>query len=111
MAKLRAKDERALLAVALIVGVPVFVFQKVSEVGAWPLVIGALVVGCGGYFLAKAKKKAGRLKYLRSRYSEESTVQLIMKGSIWDGMSQDQLSDSIGRPSSIDQKYLKTKTR
>lgn len=111
MAKMRTKDKKALLIFGLVIGIPIFVIQQISEAGAWPLVIGALVVAIAWYLFAEARKHSKRLAYLRKRYSDESTVQAILKGAIWDGMSQEQLSDSNGRPSSIDQKYLKTKTR
>ncbi|MGE8500062.1 MAG: hypothetical protein ACN6O6_21380 [Pseudomonas sp.] len=111
MAKMSAKDQSTLLVLGVVVGVPVLIFQKISEAGAWPVIIGALVIGVAAYLVGKHRKKANRITYLRKKYSSESTVQAILKGSIWDGMSQEQLVDSIGQPAGIDQKYLKTKTR
>ncbi|KSM93698.1 hypothetical protein APA82_28175 [Pseudomonas aeruginosa] len=70
-----------------------------------------MVAGLAIYFFTKHRNKAARIAHLRQKYGDESVVQAILKGSIWDDMSQDQLVDSIGRPAAIDQKHLKTKTR
>lgn len=111
MAKISAKEQRALLFLGIFVGIPVLVFQKITDAGAWPFVLGALIVGGVSYVFIKKSQHAARIAYLRKKYSNESTVQAILKGSIWDGMSEDQVVDSIGHPAAVDQKYLKTKTR
>nr|WP_288355142.1 hypothetical protein [uncultured Pseudomonas sp.] len=111
MAKIRAKDQQALVGLALFIGIPLLIFQKVSEAGAWPMLIGATVSAATLYLLHRYRKRANRMKYLRSRYGDDATVQAIFNGNIWDGMTQAQLIDSIGGPSAIDQKYLKTKMR
>ncbi|SHM12489.1 hypothetical protein [Phytopseudomonas punonensis] len=111
MAKISTKDQQALFGLVLFIGIPLFVFQKVSEAGAWPALLGTTVSAAALYLLYRYRKRANRLKYLRSRYGDEATVQAIFNGNIWDGMTQSQLIDSISAPSAIDQKYLKTKMR
>ncbi len=111
MAKMSSKDQRTLLTLGVFIGVPVLLFQKITEAGAWPIIGSVLVAGLAIYFFTKHRNKAARIAHLRQKYGDESVVQAILKGSIWDDMSQDQLVDSIGRPAAIDQKHLKTKTR
>ncbi|MDH0120839.1 hypothetical protein N7325_13555 [Stutzerimonas stutzeri] len=111
MAKISSKDQRALLFLGVIVGVPVLVFQKISEAGAWPLILGIVIIGVAAYLMVTHKNKANRLSMLRQKYGDESIVQKILSGTVWVEMSQDQLIDSIGSPAAIDQKHLKTKTR
>ncbi|AOY94143.1 hypothetical protein BKK79_10910 [Cupriavidus sp. USMAA2-4] len=59
----------------------------------------------------RASRRKARLEYLRVKYQDEVVVQRIVGGQIWQTQSAEQLIDSIGRPLSIDQKLLKTKTR
>ena len=49
-------------------------------------------------------------QYLRQKYNDESIVEAIMRKTIWQGMSQDQLLDSWGYPAAKDRKVYKTKT-
>lgn len=111
MAKISSKDQRALLVLGAIIVVPVLIFQKITEAGAWPLIIGILVIAVAAYLIVTHQNKANRLSLLRQKYGDEFIVQKILAGTVWDGMSQDQLIDSIGRPAAVDQKHLKTKTR
>lgn len=52
-----------------------------------------------------------RRKRLMEKYKNEKIVDLIMKKSFWQGQTEEQLIDSLGRPLDIDQKVLKTKTK
>lgn len=47
---------------------------------------------------------------LLAKFGDPAVVDKIMKGTIWQSMSQEQLVESWGRPASVDQKVMKTKT-
>jgi hypothetical protein len=51
-----------------------------------------------------------RRERLWEKYQDQSIVEGIMEGKIWQGMSEEQLIDSWGRPIAKDHKVLKTKT-
>jgi outer membrane protein assembly factor BamE (lipoprotein component of BamABCDE complex) len=51
-----------------------------------------------------------RRKRLMAKYGDALVVEKIMKKMIWQGMTNDQLVDSLGRPADIDEKVYKTKT-
>ncbi|WP_445177732.1 hypothetical protein [Pseudomonas sp. McL0111] len=115
MAKRVSKAEKELtgwlLILALIVGGPIYLFDKMNKSVGWQ--IPAAVIA--GIFLlliiiAWAKKRA-RLKYLRDKYQEEHIVQNILEKRIWTGQTSEQLIDSLGQPAATDHKFLKTKTR
>jgi hypothetical protein len=50
-----------------------------------------------------------RRERLWEKYKDQSVVEGIMKGLLWQGMSEEQLIDSWGRPVAKDHKVLKTK--
>lgn len=50
-----------------------------------------------------------RRERLWEKYQDQSIVEGIMEGKIWQGMSEEQLIDSWGRPAAKDHKVLKTK--
>ena len=51
-----------------------------------------------------------RRKRLMAKYGDALAVEKIMKKIIWQGMTTEQLVDSIGRPVVVDEKVYKTKT-
>jgi hypothetical protein len=51
-----------------------------------------------------------RRETLLAKYHDGIVVERIMNGTIWQGMSQEQLIDSWGSPVAKDQKIYKTKT-
>jgi hypothetical protein len=62
-------------------------------------------------FLYRRKKANDRLQYLQQKYGDEEIVRNILGGYFWQGQTQEQLIDSIGRPSAIDNKVLKSSIR
>lgn len=56
-------------------------------------------------FLSNRKRRAA----LFAKYGDESIVDKIMRRLLWQGMSEEQLIDSWGRPAAKDQKVYKTK--
>ena len=45
------------------------------------------------------------------KYGDAELVDRLMRKMFWQGQSEGQLIDSLGRPLDIDQKVLKTKTK
>ena len=89
----------------LVAGAQAF-FEAVGVV--IPIVL--VVLAIGGYFAFKVYAKAERRTLIIGRYGED-VGEKILRGKFWQGMSTDQLVDSIGKPVAVDKKVLKTKTR
>ena len=78
----------------------------------------ALIVIVIGIVLLKAYKNKKRREDLEKRraallakYSDPKIVDKIMRHVFWQGQSQEQLLDSLGRPADVDQKVMKTKVK
>ena len=54
------------------------------------------------------KKKRERLM---DKYGDSNLVDKLMEKSIWQGQTEEQLIDSIGKPLDVDQKVLKKKLK
>ena len=52
-----------------------------------------------------------QLAYLRNKYRDEALVRRMVQGQIWPGQAAEQLNDSIGLPTAIDDIQLKTRKR
>jgi len=66
------------------------------------IVIGAVAIA--------AQANNARRKRLMEKYGDAQVVDRIMGKMIWQGMSAEQLIDSLGRPVATDRKVYKTKT-
>lgn len=66
-----------------------------------------LVVGAIAF--AKLRAQAYRRKLLE-KYGDERVVDMIIHQMMWQGMSSEQLRDSLGAPAAIDREIHKTKT-
>jgi hypothetical protein len=71
------------------------------------LVIIALIFVAG--IAASIHATNERRKRLMEKYGDAVVVEKIMKKMIWQGMTTDQLLDSMGRPVHIDETVYKTK--
>jgi hypothetical protein len=125
MARRRKAEDKALAALivlAVIVGVPVYIVMQVGQAVGWPVLIGGVVVLIIGYVwvhsaLANAKEKAQlaeleeRRQQLLSKYGDEQIVVRIVGHEIWQGQSQEQLRDSLGAPVDTDEKVMKKHRR
>ena len=67
--------------------------------------IAALVVGVRLWY------QSARRKHLLKKYGDSETVNLIMTHRVWEGQTEDQLRESLGRPLTVDHKVYKTKTK
>ena len=48
---------------------------------------------------------------LSEKYQNEAIVDRILENKIWQGMTKEQLLDSMGEPESTDEQVLKTKSK
>lgn len=71
----------------------------------WVL-LALIVIGVVSYYQNKWKRER-----LMEKYDDAKLVDKLMRGMFWQGQSEEQLIDSIGKPLAIDQKVLKTKTK
>lgn len=111
MARRKSKNESALIALAIIVGLPIWAISKITDsigTGAFITSIIVIVAAIIFYFIGK---RAKRLAYLRAKYGDEAIVERIMGRKLWQGQTVEQLLDSVGRPPSIDSNLLKTRKR
>lgn len=72
------------------------------------VVIGLIVIGA---IVIAQMMRAARRAELMKKYNDAALVDRLMRRMFWEGQTQEQLIDSIGRPVQIDQKVLKSKTR
>ena len=111
MARRMNKNESALIAVAIIVGLPIWIISKITDsigIGAFIACVVVILAAIIWYFI---KKRSARIAYLRGKYNDENIVQMIVGRKLWQGQTVEQLQDSVGRPTSIDTNLLKTRKR
>ena len=67
-----------------------------------------IVVGTAvwGHYQNKWKRER-----LMEKYGDATLVDNLMQGMFWQGQTEEQLLDSLGKPLDIDHKVLKTKTK
>lgn len=68
-----------------------------------------VIVGLFIAFSIHSDKK--RREQLLAKYGDPKIVEMIMSRKFWQGQTQEQLIDSLGRPADIDQKVLKSKVK
>jgi hypothetical protein len=111
MARRKSKNELTLIALAVIVGLPIWIISKITDsIGAGTFAVIILVILAALVFYL-VRKRAARLAYLRMKYGDEIIVQKIMRRRFWQGQTMEQLQDSLGRPASKDNGLLKTRKR
>lgn len=110
MARRATKAEAYLIAFVIIVGMPIYLISKFLKTTGWvtPLIFIISVVIL--IYLYQNDKNKKRLVYLREKYNDEEIVQKIYNGYFWQGQTEGQLEDSLGKPLAVDRKVLKTKT-
>jgi hypothetical protein len=110
MARRSSSAEASLLALAVVIGLPIYLATKLIDVTGWVLPVVVVVVIIGLVIASRANKRRKRLEALRRKYPEE-IVQRILGGQIWQGQTEEQLIDAIGSPVEVDTKVLKTMQR
>lgn len=111
MARRSSKAEGALIVLAIMIGLPIYLVSKIFETTGWVTPVAILVAIVLLVWFYKYSQKQKRLAYLRAKYNDEDVVQKIYAGHVWQGQSEEQLRDSLGKPDAIDNKLLKTMTR
>lgn len=140
MAKKMTKAEAKFWLWAVIIGLPLYGIFAVGEAIGWPWFIFGVVLAGGVYFWnVTLKEKARKAAYLREseeqlrqqearraelveqerarrdelrrKYGDDSVVNAIMRKAYWQGQTEEQLIDALGRPQDIDEKVLKTKRK
>lgn len=69
----------------------------------------AIVVAAS--FLYKRYRRKARRETLLKKYKNPVVVDRIMRKMFWQGQTNEQLLDSLGRPADIDKKVMKSKIR
>lgn len=69
-----------------------------------------IVIFLLSHFLEKACFAFQKLK-LTKKYGDEELADKIMKGSLWKGQTEEQLIDSVGRPTYFVQEEITSRTR
>lgn len=105
------KGEGALIALLIFVGLPVYFIAKILEVTGWVLPVAVVVCIIVTALWSRHAKQQRWLAYLRSKYLDETLVQRIANGYFWQGQTEEQLRDSLGSPTAVDHKLLKTMRR
>ena len=72
------------------------------------IIVGFVVVL---WFVLRAHKNKKRREALLAKYGDLKIVDMILGRMVWQGQTQEQLLDSLGRPLDIDQKVYKSKTK
>jgi len=103
--------EAGLLVVLIPIAFVVWIIGKVSDAGAWPVVLGIAIVLIVGTVLIKRIQTKKRIAYLLQKYGDEVIVQRIMQHSFWQGQTAPQLLDSIGNPLGVDKKVMASRNR
>ena len=63
------------------------------------------------WFAARQLAKRSRYARLLEKYGDEKLAHAVMDGTIWQGMTAEQLRDAWGDPVSIEEKVMKTKVK
>jgi len=72
----------------------------------WWIIVLVGVICIFNYYKTKARRER-----LIKKYGDKNLVEKLMKRSFWQGQTEGQLIDSLGKPLDIDQKVMKTKTK
>lgn len=111
MGRKSSKAEGALLMLAIVIGLPVYLATRIFQTIGVVIPVLAMVAVVAIAAWANHAKRQQHLAYLRSKYRDEALVQRIVQRRFWEGQTQEQLRDSLGAPVAIDKKLLKTMTR
>jgi hypothetical protein len=103
----RSKAEGTLILLAVVVGLPIYFIGKLLAVTGWAVPLAGLIAIVVIIIGVRGTKHRQRLNYLRSKYPE-AEVQRILAKTLWQGQTDEQLTDTLGHPAAVDRKVLKT---
>ncbi len=87
MARRKSKNEAALIGVAVLIGIPIWIISKITDtIGATAFIIGGVLIIAAIVFYF-VQKRAARLAELRAKYGDEAVVQRIMRRTYWQGQT------------------------
>lgn len=70
-----------------------------------------IIIFVVGFIVVAYLSYTAKEKRLMEKYKDEALVEKLMKGTYWQGQTEGQLKDSLGKPSDIQRQVLKTKTK
>ena len=73
------------------------------------VIIVVLIAGVNAWMKSEARKR--RRATLLAKYGDPDIVEKIMSRSFWQGQTEEQLNDSLGKPADIESRVMKTKHR
>ena len=73
------------------------------------IVVVVLVAAARAWLKSEARKR--RRAALLAKYGDPDIVEGIMSCSFWQGQTEEQLGDSLGQPSDIESRVMKTRHR
>ncbi|WP_373017780.1 hypothetical protein [Thiomicrorhabdus sp.] len=111
MAKRMNKAEVQAIFWLVVIALPVLIMMKLGESIGWGVLALLVALGIGFYIWFKSIQIKKRKEYLKNKYQDDELVENLMAQKFWQGQTSQQLLDSIGQPSDIDQKILKTKKK
>lgn len=109
MARRRPGSNSDVLIVLFLGGI-VWAGSKILAVTGWIVPIAVILGIVLLIAIRNDARKRARIQALRDKYSED-VVKRILAGQIWQGQTEDQLVDTLGRPLEVDRKILKTTRR
>jgi len=68
-----------------------------------------IAIAVAAWLLIRFVLKQLKRDKLMKKYQDKEIVDALMKKTFWQGESEEQLLDSLGRPAVVDQQVLKTK--
>lgn len=111
MARRLTKAEMFFLTWAVIIGLPIWAAAKLGEVVGWAGIAAMLVGALLLYFFYRKSRRVARRFRLTAKYGDKELVGKLMSRSFWTGQTAEQLIDSLGAPSDVDKKVLRTKKK
>lgn len=64
-----------------------------------------------GYVAYRFARRALRRRSLMQKYGDPQLVARIINSEVWQGQTEEQLRDALGRPADVDEQVMKTKTK
>lgn len=118
MARRAGKAERQLLGcLFFLVGLPLMITSLVEYLGPEQVmdtgnaVFAVLALVAVVYGLARVLAWDARRRYLLRTYGDKRTVRALMRGQVWQGMTQAMLEDALGKPAAVDEQVSRDRLR
>lgn len=70
----------------------------------------AICILASAIVLIRILARRARRRALMTKYGDAAIVERIMRRTVWEGMTVEQLTDSLGRPVAVDEKLTRRST-